>query len=67
MAYIEDDTLRSKLINILKFKSRNQVVNDLKDRGHKFHQFHIDRFIAGEDVKLSTLKKLDEYVNYHQE
>ena len=53
-------------MEILATKTRNQVVNEIKLNGHAFHQYHIDRFVGGEDVKLSTLKKLDEYVNNYK-
>lgn len=62
MSYIKDKQLRKEVIQILKFKTRNKVVREIQEGGDKFHQYHIDRFIAGEDVKLSTLKKLNEYV-----
>jgi hypothetical protein len=62
---IDDYKLRQKLSVILEKKTRNQIVLDIKARGISFHQYHIDRFMSGDDVKLSTLKKIDDYVeNY---
>tara|TARA_S200002703_G_scaffold157612_3_gene165944 strand:+ start:7122 stop:7322 length:201 start_codon:yes stop_codon:yes gene_type:complete len=66
MTYIKDQELRDQLLNVLKFKSRNQIVTAIKDGGDKFHQYHIDRFLAGDDVSLSTLKKLNKYIAKHK-
>ncbi len=62
MPYIKDRELRNALIEILKFKTRNKVVQEIQDKGEKMHQYHIDRFMNGGDVKLSTLKKLNAYI-----
>lgn len=62
MPYIKDQQLRKAMFEILKYKTRNKVVREIQDKGDKMHQYHIDRFMAGDDVKLSTLKKLNEYV-----
>ncbi len=62
MTYIKDQELRDQVINVLKFKTRNQIVTAIQDDGDKFHQYHIDRFLAGDDVSLSTLKKLNDYI-----
>lgn len=62
MTYIKDQELRDQVINVLKFKTRNQIVRAIQDDGDKFHQYHIDRFLAGDDVSLSTLKKLNDYI-----
>lgn len=55
--------MRFKMREILKTKSRNKVVIEIQDTGAKFHQYHIDRFLSHEDVKLSTLLKIDKYLN----
>jgi len=60
--HIYSDDLKIKLREILNTRTRNQIVLDIKAKGLSFHQYHIDRFLAGEDVKLSTLKKIDDYV-----
>jgi hypothetical protein len=62
MSYIKDEELRQQIINVLKFKSRNQIVKSIQETGAKFHQYHIDRFVAGDNVSLNTLKKLNDYV-----
>lgn len=66
MTYIKDQELRDQIINVLKFKSRNQIVKTIQEDGDKFHQYHIDRFLAGDDVSLSTLKKLNQYIAKHK-
>lgn len=63
MKYIKDIQLRKSLLDELKTKTRNQIVNEIKQKGCSFHQYHIDRFVSGGDVKLSTLKKIDNYLN----
>lgn len=63
MPYIKDAELRAAMLNILQYKTRNQIVKEIQDKGEKMHQFNIDRFMAGDDVKLSTLKKLNDYIN----
>lgn len=60
---IDTQTLREKLRSVLLTKSRNAIVLEIQEKGEKFHQYHIDRFLAGDDVKLSTLQKLDKYLN----
>lgn len=60
--YINDTDLRNKLNEVLKTKTRNQVVTEIKTRTGKFHQYQIDKFLKGNDVSLSTAIKLDEYV-----
>lgn len=60
--YIDDDSLRKQLVNLLRSKTRNQVVKEIKQSTGKFHQFQIDKFLQGKDVTLSTLTKLDRYV-----
>lgn len=56
-------SLRAKLQIVLQSKSRNKVVREIQEGGEKFHQYHIDRFLSGDDVKLSTLEKLNRYLN----
>lgn len=60
--YIDDTELRKKLNDILKRKTRNQIVTEIKNKTGKFHQYQIDKFLKGHDVSLSTAIKLDEYV-----
>ena len=60
--YIDDDTLRKQLNRILYTKTRNQIVQDIKAKGHKMHQFQLNNFLQGKDVTLSTLHKIDSYV-----
>jgi len=62
MPYIKDRELRNAMLNILQYKTRYQVVKEIQSKGEKMHQFNIDRFMAGDDVKLSTLKKLNAYI-----
>ena len=59
---IQDELLRIRLKEILMKKSRNQIVHEIKDTGVKMHQYNIDRFIQRKPVSLSTLKKIDLYV-----
>jgi hypothetical protein len=60
--YIDDDTLRKQLNRILLVKTRNQIVQDIKAKGLKMHQFQLNNFLQGKDVTLSTLHKIDNYV-----
>jgi uncharacterized protein involved in tolerance to divalent cations len=60
--YIDDDALRKQLNRILFVKTRNQIVQEIKSRGHKMHQFQLNNFLNGKDVTLSTLHKIDRYV-----
>ena len=62
MTYIKDNELRNDLIELLKFKTRNKIVKEIQDKGEKMHQYHLDRFLNGDDVKLSTLKKINAYI-----
>ena len=62
MKYIDDIQLRKDLLEILQTKTRNQIVTEIISYGSAFHQYHIDRFVSGEDVKLSTLQKIDNYL-----
>lgn len=61
--HIDDDALRKSLCELLKTRTRNQIVREIRQTSGKFHQFQIDNFLHGKDVTLSTLQKLDEY-NY---
>ncbi len=60
--YINDIGLRRDLQKILINKTRNKIVLEIKSKGLKFHQYHIDRFIEGKPISLSTLKKIEDYV-----
>ena len=62
MEYLKLDSLRTELLKVLCVQTRNQVVKDIQSRGRKFHQFQIDKFLRGEDVKLSTLEKIQEFI-----
>jgi uncharacterized protein involved in tolerance to divalent cations len=60
--YIDDDALRKQLNRILLVKTRNQIVQEIKSKGHKMHQFQLNNFLQRKDVTLSTLHKIDSYV-----
>ncbi len=60
---IQDEQLRVELRKILTTQKRNQVVKDVKVKHKKFQANQIISFLAGNDVSLSTLKKIDEYVS----
>jgi hypothetical protein len=60
--FINDEKLRDALKDLLLLKTRNEIVTQIKLKGHKFHQYNIDRFLEGKPVSIQTLKKLDEYV-----
>jgi hypothetical protein len=64
--FINDVQLRKALVRIMLTKTRNQIVNEIKATGNKFHQYNIDRFVQGKPVSIETLKKLDNYVNKNQ-
>lgn len=61
--YVDDEGLRKQLVMLLRTKTRNQIVQDIKKITGKFHQFQIDNFLKGKDVTLSTVVKLDNYVS----
>jgi len=61
--YIQDEQLRSEVKNILRLKTRNSIVKEIQDKGNKFHFFQLTNFLEGKDVSLSTLKKIDYFVN----
>jgi hypothetical protein len=60
--YVNDTDLRNKLKEVLKTKTRNQIVTEIKNRTGKFHQYQIDKFLQGNDVSLNTAIKIDEYL-----
>jgi hypothetical protein len=60
--FIQDEALRRGLKELLKTRTRNQIVTEIKERTGKFHHFQINNFLDGKDVALSTLIKLDEYL-----
>ena len=60
--YIDEDSLRKQLDILLRSKTRNQIVKDIKQSTGKFHQYQIDKFLQGKEVNLTTLTKLDRYV-----
>ena len=61
---IEDRTkdLRWKLNQLLNVVSKNEVVTTIQGQGEKFHQYTLDRFIDGKDVKISTIKKIEKFI-----
>ena len=61
--YIQDEQLRTEVKKILAYKKRNQIAKEIQDKGHKFHFFQLTNFLEGKDVSLSTLKKIDRFVN----
>jgi len=61
--YIQDEQLRTEVKNILRLKTRNSIVKEIQDKGNKFHFFQLTNFLQGKDVSLSTLKKIDYFVN----
>jgi hypothetical protein len=61
--YIQDEQLRTEVKKILAFKRRNSIVKEIQDNGNKFHFFQLTNFLEGKDVSLSTLKKIDCFVN----
>lgn len=60
--YIDEGGLRKQLDILLRTKTRNQIVQDIKSKTGKFHQYQIDKFLQGKDITLSTAIKLDEYL-----
>jgi hypothetical protein len=61
--YIQDEQLRTELKKILRLKTRNSIVKEIQSNGNKFHFFQLTNFLQGKDVSLSTLKKIDYFVN----
>lgn len=64
--YINDSVLREKLLEMLKTRTKNEIVQAIKANGFKFHQFQIDKFLQGKDVNIGTLKKIEKYVLIHE-
>lgn len=60
---IQDEQLRVELRKILTTQKRNQVVREIQEQKTKFHFFQLTNFLEGKDVSLSTLKKIDCFVN----
>ena len=60
---IQDEQLRKEIKKVLVLKTRNSIVKEIQREGSKFHFFQLTNFLEGKDVSLSTLKKVDEYVN----
>jgi uncharacterized protein involved in tolerance to divalent cations len=61
--YIDEGGLRKQLEMLLRTKTRNQIVQDIKSNTGKFHQYQIDKFLQGKDVTLCTVVKLDNYIS----
>ena len=61
--YIQDEKLRTEVKKLLAFKTRNSIVKKIQEEGSKFHFFQLTNFLEGKDVSLSTLKKIDCFVN----
>ena len=61
--YIQDEQLRIEVKKLLAFKTRNSIVKKIQDKGSKFHFFQLTNFLEGKDVSLSSLKKIDYFVN----
>jgi len=61
--WIQDEQLRREVNKLLKFKTRNSIVKEIQEEGNKFHFFQLTNFLEGKDVSLSTLKKIDFFVN----
>lgn len=60
--YIQDDLIRDKLTKLLENRTKNEIVQTIKQTGLKFHQYNLDRFLQKKDINLSTLKKLEKYI-----
>jgi len=61
--YIDEGGLRKQLEMLLRTKTRNQIVQEIKSKTGKFHQYQIDKFLQGKDVTLCTVIKLDNYIS----
>ena len=59
---IQDEQLRIEVKKILMLKTRNSIVKEIQGEGNKFHFFQLTNFLEGKDVSLSTLKKIDKYI-----
>ncbi len=60
---IQDEQLRIEVKKILMLKTRNSIVKEIQEEGSKFHFFQLTNFLERKDVSLSTLKKIDNFVN----
>jgi len=60
---IQDEQLRKEINKLLRLKTRNSIVKEIQGKGNKFHFFQLTNFLEGKDVSLSTLKKIDYFVN----
>jgi flagellar basal body-associated protein FliL len=63
---INDTELRNKLREVLRYKTRNEIAEEIKAYTGKFHPFQINNFMQGKDVSLKTAIKLDEYLIRHE-
>jgi hypothetical protein len=61
--YIDEGGLRKQLEMLLRTKTRNQIVKEIKSNTGRFHQYQIDKFLQGKDITLCTVVKLDNYVS----
>ena len=61
--YIDEGGLRKQLEMLLRTKTRNQIVQEIKSNTGRFHQYQIDKFLQGKNVTLCTVVKLDNYVS----
>lgn len=61
--YIDEEGLRKQLEMLLRTKTRNQIVKEIKSKTGRFHQYQIDKFLKGKDVTLCTVVKLDNYIS----
>lgn len=61
--YIDEGGLRKQLEMLLRTKTRNQIVQEIKSNTGRFHQYQIDKFLQGKDVTLCTVVKLDNYLS----
>ena len=61
--YIDEGGLRKQLELLLRTKTRNQIVQEIKSNTGRFHQYQIDKFLQGKDVTLCTVIKLDNYIS----
>ena len=61
--YIDEGGLRKQLVMLLRTKTRNQIVQEIKSNTGRFHQYQIDKFLQGKDVTLCTVIKLDNYIS----
>jgi uncharacterized protein involved in tolerance to divalent cations len=61
--YVDEGGLRKQLEILLRTKTRNQIVQEIKSKTGRFHQYQIDKFLQGKDVTLCTVIKLDNYIS----